>query len=275
MGVAMNGFSLKMKCIVLAALSTAGLDFCLATAKADEPQKYKPIDPETIAAYKQLGAEFGRFEVAVHGSIKFSPEEEGEAKSLPGFRFNAISEGVLSKLAPVQVPFGLDLSYTHIKDPDLKNLKDLKNVTFLSLGSKVTDAGLKDLMDCDNLTSLALSDTSVTDAGLKDLKGIKNLTYLSLGSKITDAGLRDLKDLKNLASLHLFASKVTDGGLKDLKEIKSLTSLDLLCTKATDAGLKDLKEFKNLTSLNLYGTKITEAGRQELREALPKCIIRP
>ena len=28
-------------------------------AKADEPPKFKPIDPETIAAYEKLGAKYG------------------------------------------------------------------------------------------------------------------------------------------------------------------------------------------------------------------------
>jgi len=34
----------------------------------------------------------------------------------------------------------------------------------------VTDAGLKDLKDLKNLTSLDLRDAKVTDAGLKELK---------------------------------------------------------------------------------------------------------
>src|SRR5204862_7026548 len=63
-------------------------------------------------------------------------------------------------------------------------------------GANVTGAGLKELKDLNQLTSLDLHQTQVTDAGLKELKDLKQLTSLNLwGTGVTGAGLKELKDL--------------------------------------------------------------------------------
>src|SRR5207249_4172664 len=49
-----------------------------------------------------------------------------------------------------------------------------------------------------------LGGTQVTDAGLKELKDLKQLTTLFLNhAQVTGAGLKELKDLKQLTSLAL------------------------------------------------------------------------
>src|SRR5207248_2113835 len=50
------------------------------------------------------------------------------------------------------------------------------------------------LADLKQLTTLALSGTKVTDAGLKELKNLKQLKYLSLwGTKVTPTGVKKLQ----------------------------------------------------------------------------------
>src|SRR5207249_701618 len=63
--------------------------------------------------------------------------------------------------------------------------------------------------------------TKVTDAGLKELKHLKQLTSLNLAgtTQVTDAGLKELKELKQLTSLNLGGTKVTAAGLKELKDL--------------------------------------------------------
>jgi Leucine-rich repeat (LRR) protein len=69
-------------------------------------------------------------------------------------------------------------------------------------GTKVTDAGLKELPGLRNLTTLSLGDTKVTDEGLKNLAGLKDLSELDLSlTQTTDKGLKELAGLKNLAML--------------------------------------------------------------------------
>ena len=173
--------------------------FCLGwfvvPCYSDEPPKYKPIDPEIIAAYEKLGAKYGSFEIDDLGTLKFSREKEMAKQRLPGFYLFSLDDGMLLKLPPVPVPFGLE-TFAQLTDEELKELKHLKNLAALDLHStKVTDAGLKELKDLTNLTSLDLDCTQITDAGLKELKDLKNLTGLNLrGTKVTDAGLKELKE---------------------------------------------------------------------------------
>ena len=169
----------------------------------------------------------------------------------------------------------LVLAVDNLTDAGLKELKEFKNLTTLNLNNtKVTDAGLKELKDLKNLTTLSLYSTQVTDAGLKELKELKTLSSLNLAStKVTDTGLKELKEIKTLSSLDLSYTKVTDAGLKELKDLKNLASLNLYGSKITDAGLKDLQDVKTLSALNLGGTKVTDAGVKELQAALPKCKV--
>ncbi len=75
----------------------------------------------------------------------------------------------------------VDLSYTQVKDAELKALAALKTLTTLNLSeTRVTDAGLKELAALKNLTTLNLSATRVTNAGMKELAALKNLTTLYL-----------------------------------------------------------------------------------------------
>ncbi len=306
-GIAMNGISMKAKLLAFAAVVAAVTGFGLASmqieagpqepalatskqskqslskedakrddksnakqfvAKLDEPAKFKPIDPETIAAYKGLRAVFGGMDVTEFGPLWFSPGIQAAAKGLPGFNFCSLPAGMLRKLPPVQVPFGLDLHEVEVTDADLKDLKGIKNLTGLIVGGElVTDAGLKELKDMKNLTMLRISGSQqVTDAGLKQLKELKNLTVLTFGIRVTDASLKQVKDFKKLTALAIGGKGVTDAGLKELKELTDLTVLSLVGAPITDAGLKGLKELKNLATLDLFGTKVTDAGLKELND---------
>ena len=74
---------------------------------------------------------------------------------------------------------------------------EFKNLTTLDVGF-VTVPQLKDLRDIKYLpTKLYLGHTKITDAGLAELRDLKNLTTLTLGH--TNAGFNDLqKSLPNV-----------------------------------------------------------------------------
>ena len=62
------------------------------------------------------------------------------------------------------------------------------------LYAELTDAGLKELRELKNLTSLCLWNTPITDVGLGELKELKTLTLIKLtGAPVTDAGVNDLQ----------------------------------------------------------------------------------
>src|SRR5205809_4431804 len=88
--------------------------------------------------------------------------------------------------------------------------------------------------------NVAASEKGVTEAGLKELPDLQELTALHLDDTgVTDAGLKELADLKQLTSLNLGDTDVSDAGLKELKHLKQLTTLDLSGTmQATAERLK-------------------------------------
>ncbi len=300
-GVTVNGFSLTAKLLVLA-IAAAVVGFGVASmpiateqqkpaierakqvvtkeyvnsnikwmgeqpaAKVEEPPKYKPIDPETIAAYEKLGAIYGGFEIDNSGgNYKHLPGKDAAAQHLPGFSFATLPNDMIPKLPPVQVAFGLSFGCLKVTDAGLRELRGLKNLTGLDLGfTQVTDVGLKELKNLKNLTTLNLNFTQVTDEGLKELKDLKNLATLYLmGTKTTGRGL---KDFKNLTTLYLFETRVADEGLKELKDLKNLTMLTLNFTQVTNEGIKGIKDLKNLTTLSLSSTRVTDAGLKEIKD---------
>ena len=82
-----------------------------------------------------------------------------------------------------------------------------------------------------------MENTEITDDGLKDIAQLQNLVALELGgTKITDKGLSEVAELQNLKLLNLNGTKITDTGLKALVQLPNLESLFLLHTQITDEG---------------------------------------
>jgi internalin A len=86
-----------------------------------------------------------------------------------------------------------------------------------SLGGKVTR---DDKAPGKPVVKVVLSGSRVTDAGLKELKQLKQINSLELSfcKEVTDAGLKELKELKQLKELNLLYTKVTAAGVADLKK---------------------------------------------------------
>lgn len=164
---------------------------------AEEP-KYKPVEVETIAAYKKIGAVYGGFAPLGHGVACFSVGKHlaAERGYMPGFYFDEKLEGKLPKLPEVVVPFGLVFVSTKLSEADLKELKVLKNLTCLYLSqTNITGPGLNELKDLKNLTTICIGDTPLTDEDLKELKGFKNLNHLFLSdTRVTNSGVKQLQE---------------------------------------------------------------------------------
>jgi formylglycine-generating enzyme required for sulfatase activity len=116
--------------------------------------------------------------------------------------------------------------------------------------NQVTDTGLANFKDCNNLTFLGLFDTSVSNEGLANFQNCTKLTFLNLSR-----------------------TKISDAGLANFKNCTELTIVVLNETKVSDTGLAYLKNSKKLTKLFLQKTKVTAAGIDELKKALPLCKI--
>jgi hypothetical protein len=160
------------------------------------------------------------------------------------------------------------ISGSKITDAGLKELRDFRNLRALNLtcAAGVTDAGAKELKGCTGLRELHLVNTGVSDAGLAELRGLDTLEFLYLsGPRITDAGLKVLRDFKSLREVCLLGVSFTDAGLKDLKDLKDLRALHLRSDRITNASLRELKGLTSLQVLSLTDTNITDAGLKELK----------
>lgn len=206
-----------------------------ATSTLEPQESATPLPAALVTAWTKAGAEVGYTQW--HGFVDFRAGIEGKKGEVsgfllpkwevPAFRFSEWTDGVVSKLPQPQRAFGLSLFRTKITDAGLKELVGLKRLKILNLMStQVTDAGLKDLATCKQLQHLVLYDTQVTDLGLKELGGLKGLQGLVLGrTRITDAGLKELAGLKGLRNLDLRETKVTGAGIAELQ--KALPTLQI------------------------------------------------
>jgi internalin A len=224
---------------------------CLfAGGDVDNKETLKTLPPETVKAWRHIGANVGWMKMELSDNRPMF-QVEGQTKGTAVFQFTEWKEGVLAKMPDPGCPFGLCLNLT-----------------------KMTDVGLKELAELKSLQALYLAGTQVTDAGLKELAGLKSLQTLDVRwTKVTDAGLKELASLKALQRLYLNHCEMTGAGLKDLTGLKNLQLLNIGGTSVTDEGLKEAAGLKSLQSLIMWGTKATPAGVAELRKELPKCRI--
>jgi internalin A len=154
--------------------------------------------------------------------------------------------------------------------------------------SKVTDKGLRAVLNCTNARSLFLARTGVTDETFKKLSAFKKLEYLSLEkTKVTAAGLDAVSGLpiKHLAmqgcelseeafkafgkmaaleELWLSDAKMQGQWLKHIATLPKLKDLNLMRADFDDAAVKYVTTLPNLQSLVLNETKLGDAGFQEL-----------
>ena len=236
------------------------------------------LSREQVATWQKAGFQAGWMGPKIGGFIEFSfyQEELLPSKAIPTFQMLEWKPGVLNSLPAPTSAFGLTLSvFNDIADAGLKEVAQLQQLTSLDLRfcELITDEGLKELTQLHQLTSLALGDLlkcKITDAGLKEVVKIQQLTLLNLPSQITDAGLKEMVKLRQLNSIHVggYSSKITDAGLKEVAQLQKLTSLSLFgCKQITDEGLKEVTQLQKLTYLNLNQCgPITDAGLKDVAQ---------
>ena len=192
----------------------------------------------------------------------------------------------------------LSLRSPHITDEGLKVLRDLPNLVEIDLkhgprnkitgtgfvhvqppkklkvaelhDCPLTDAGLEQIAQCENLESLCITSSDVTDSGVQHLVRLKNLRGLVLHCpNVTDAALTSLTGIKSLDALDLRETKTSAAGLQQLQSLPNLRVLHVAGTAWNDASLEYLKPLKSLKVLGVFNTEVTGAGVAELHKALP------
>lgn len=218
----------------------------------------KSFDLSTVRFSESILKEVVQLDQTIELRLDFVPFEDNHVTKLSAlknlatiwFLHTAITNKSLRHLATMQALQHLVLKKTDITDGGLVHLRDLRKLTTLLLPSEITDNGLEELANLDNLLHLDISNTKVSDKGLEFVSTMKNLQTLCLNdTAIGDKGLTHLSNLTNLRTIYLSGTKITDKGIVNLEK---LTQLDYL---------------------EIRDVNVTEAALQKLRTAAPNCTV--
>lgn len=203
------------------------------------PEGKGELSPEEILAFIHwidFGAEW--MDVKPSAQSAADPKATGEGAKVE------VKEEPLAQVPPADPKAIGALHQAGALAGPLAQNTNLLNVDFLRVASKIDDSHLALLKPlAAQVYWLSLANTKVTDAGLANVVGMTNLKRLSLEkTAITDAGLIHLKDLASLESLNLYGTQVSDAGLSHLQGFRCLKKLYLWQTKVSEEGAKKLAE---------------------------------
>ena len=114
---------------------------CAAPTPA-QPRAAKELDPKVIEAWRDAGARAGWLAQSESVEWQYLKAKPKGSDSVPVFLWQEYERGVIAKLPAPSEPFAVALG-----------------------GTKMTNAGLKELTGFEHLRALDLSHTEVTDAG--------------------------------------------------------------------------------------------------------------
>lgn len=154
----------------------------------------------------------------------------------------------------------LQLSGSKITNAGLKQLCLIPNLLFLNLSNTSIDGeGLQYLSILKKLSDLNLDNTNIEPDSLNHLSAVKPLRSLSMqGASINDAHVRQISNVTQIEFLMLNDSQVTDQGLIPLTKMENLKKLFMSNTNITDAGVAHFIHSENLLKLDLSNTLITD-----------------
>ncbi|MBI3817577.1 MAG: hypothetical protein HY286_02710 [Planctomycetes bacterium] len=131
----------------------------------------------------------------------------------------------------------------------------------LSAAQILTDDNLPKLLECKNLSMIALGSVGLGDDALAKLATLPKLRSLSFQARKNLArGLPFLREMKQLTDLGLSGTNVADGDLPEIAKLAELRSLDLSGCKITNAGLQQLTPLANLERLYIDYTNIDDGA---------------
>jgi hypothetical protein len=180
---------------------------------AETADKAKSSAPATASAKKTKKKAPGQ-EFANLTPSKDTAKEEEAIKKLAalGISVRPIAQNLPWKEATVRPQ---DTNKTSEAIALLKDIPSLVDLNIAKLNLK--DDDLKNIAELKNLQRLHLENNPISDAGLAHLKGLVNLEYLNLyNTQVGDGSIDHLKGFTNLAALYLWQTKVTDEGSEKL-----------------------------------------------------------
>lgn len=151
-----------------------------------------------------------------------------------------------------------------LDDPGrLSGFQHLQQIGFPN--TRLSDQGLRRLVELPDLRSLDLSATSITDDGLVALADRPfEQVVVRDNRQLTDRSLIKLAGNPHLESLTLSGTRATDAVLAKLAGHRRLNGLYLAHTATTDKGLESIATIHQLNYLALNDTRVTAQGLERL-----------
>jgi hypothetical protein len=222
---------------------------------------------------QMFGDDFGarvlsiQFQAPLQSFGSWQPTRGFDAKSY------ALTDDDLALLRDLPDLTYLSLSYTDVTDDAFRHLTGLHDLKRLRLANTyVTGSRLRELATLPRLDSLDLTGSKLNDEAMPAVSELPHLTELIVSQHITDAGLAWLSASPTIEALDLTGAPITDDGLRHVATMQQLTALKLNETEVGDAGLEHLKQLPDLRLLHLDGTAVTADGLAHLKE-LPRLHV--
>ena len=144
-----------------------------------------------------------------------------------------------------------------------KGLRDLK--VFSASGTNLNDGLIDELVKCEKLEQLTLTDHEISPAALARLGSLSRLQSLALsGTKLDDTAMEGLVSLKQLTNLNLDRTAITERSLAAIAKLTVLEKLSIADTSMSMDALSQLSSMTQLRELNCSGTKLTEEATRGL-----------
>ncbi|MBL8213197.1 MAG: hypothetical protein JNK87_20940 [Bryobacterales bacterium] len=158
---------------------------------------------------------------------------------------------------------GIDFRASWVSDTDLRRLTRLPHLTYLNLSlTRITDQGMQELKNLQNITNLSLRWAEfVTDEGISALKGWKKLKTLDVhGTKASDTTLDHIAGITTLETLDVGSVMLTDVGLERLAALPNLKAITVGGNEIGDAGLQAFRQMPGIQYLDLSGRQGTDSN---------------
>ena len=268
-------------------LGGTGVTDVNALAEADSleelylgPIQYNGVGEVTDEGIEQLAEADNLKELSLYVTEVTDVNALAEADSLEylNLAHTEVTDEGIEQLAKADNLKELNLGGTGVTDvnalakADSLEVLNIGGTPFSSSGTEITDEGIEQLAEADNLEVLDLGGTEVTDDGIEQLAEIDKLEELFLqGTEVTDEGVANLAEADNLEVLRLSGTGVTD--VNALAKADSLEVLNIGNGKfydgaeVTDEGIEYLAESDSLKELSLSGTEVTEDMIEGLEDA--------
>ena len=189
------------------------------------------------------------------------------------FRHCDVSKFDFNKFAGAPVNFGLYLEYSNVTDAQLKTICQFKAIDALNLTgcTHITDVGICEIANLENLRILYLADTNVTNSGVHTLRDLKRLHSLDLSHTRVKGSAFCAKDgWRRLRTLDMPGCVLTDDCFDFMPNIVNLEVLNFSVNDDNylPPNVENLLKCKHINSLGISGKNLKNNSDEGLPEEI-------